>query len=278
MLDGMPYCLDDFHNDTLSLGEFCSCRHLSMDRGISRGMPRDQDLASYAQAMKIILIDGSIDLRNQRIPQTIHEIVAEAYRRGFVNLNMAGLYTLPSPLHQQLWSWRLGLQANYQLPPSPAPSPAPSPPPALAATPATPATSPSPRRNRRLPPPPRTPSPKLPPAHLGSFVYPSLPFPITPRTLPPNRCTTLIMEGVSKFTINLQSTFERFLKENVQLPLWQPPSHLADDTRRHLTGLKIPIISPSSPIPLLLLHNLGQPSHDAHLAKRVEGLFGQESK
>ena len=114
MLDGMPYCLDDFQNDTLSHGEFC--RHLSMDRGISRGMPRDEDLGSYAQAMKILLIDGSIDPTNQRIPQTIHEIVAEAYRRGFVNRNMAGLYTLPSPLHQYLWSWRLEPQANYQLP------------------------------------------------------------------------------------------------------------------------------------------------------------------
>ena len=100
MLNGIPYCLDDFQNDTLSLGEIC--RHLSMDRGIGRGMPKDEDLGSYAQAMKILLIDGSIDLKNQHISQTIREIVKKAYRHGFVNHNKAGLYTLPSPLHQQL--------------------------------------------------------------------------------------------------------------------------------------------------------------------------------
>lgn len=40
-------------------------------------------------------------------------------------------------------------------------------------------------------PPPRTPSPSLDPAHLGSFIYPSLPFPIRPSKLPYNRRTTL---------------------------------------------------------------------------------------
>jgi hypothetical protein len=40
-------------------------------------------------------------------------------------------------------------------------------------------------------PPPRTPSPALDAAHLGTFVYPSLPFPIRPFSLPYNRRTTI---------------------------------------------------------------------------------------
>ena len=85
------------------------------------------------------------------------------------------------------------------------------------------------------------------------------------------------MEDVSKFAIHLRSTFEIFLRDNVQLPLWRPPLDLDDKIRKHLTGLKIPIISSSSPVPLLVLHNLGQPSHDAQLATRVDGLFRPES-
>jgi hypothetical protein len=78
----------------------------------------------------------------------------------------------------------------------------------------------------------------------------------------------IIEKDVKEFQINLRSKFEPFLKENVQLPLWQPPLHLAGETRRHITGLKIPIISSSSQFPLLLLHNLGQPSHDAYALTR----------
>lgn len=39
--------------------------------------------------------------------------------------------------------------------------------------------------------PPRTPSPAIDPVHLGIYVYPSLPFPIRPSSLPYNRRTTL---------------------------------------------------------------------------------------
>ena len=78
--------------------------------------------------------------------------------------------------------------------------------------------------------------------------------------------------------IDLRSRFEIFLKDSVQRPLWQPPLDLADGTRRHITDLKIPIISSVSQLPLLLLHNLGQPSHDAQPAKRVDEHFRLESK
>jgi hypothetical protein len=40
-------------------------------------------------------------------------------------------------------------------------------------------------------PPPRTPSPSLDAVHLGNYVYPNLPFPIYPSSLPYNRRTTL---------------------------------------------------------------------------------------
>jgi hypothetical protein len=102
-------------------------------------------------------------------------------------------------------------------------------------------------------------------------------------TTPPNKGVQLIPytptrdeiieKRVSKFASNLKTTFTNFLKNDVQLPLYDPPSELDDKTRRHITGLKIPIITRSSRVLLLLLHNLGQSSHDANLADRVNGLF-----
>jgi len=80
---------------------------------------------------------------------------------------------------------------------------------------------------------------------------------------------------VELFQDNLQRYFVMFFKDNIQLPLWQPASGLDAATRRHITGLKIPTIS--SQVPLLLLHNLGRPSHDAQLAERVDGLFHPDS-
>lgn len=89
-----------------------------------------------------------------------------------------------------------------------------------------------------------------------------------------------IKGDVSKFENDLRATFERYLRDNTQLPHWQPPSdlNLDDSIRNHIDALKIPIISPRSQFPLLLLHNLGRPSHDAQLAERVDGLFNPGSK
>ena len=70
-------------------------------------------------------------------------------------------------------------------------------------------------------------------------------------------------------------TFEIFLRDNIQLPLWQPSLDLADETRRHITGLKLPVISSLSSFPF---HNLGQPSHDALLANRVDTPFSPGPK
>ena len=78
---------------------------------------------------------------------------------------------------------------------------------------------------------------------------------------------------VNELVEDLRRTFEIYLRDDTQLPLWQPPLGLADRTRRHITDLKLPIIPSSSPLLLLLLHDLGQPSHDSHLAKRINELF-----
>ena len=87
-----------------------------------------------------------------------------------------------------------------------------------------------------------------------------------------------IKDAVNRFANTLRTTFDTFLKGNVQLPLWQPSSELDDHIRRHIADLKIPITTPSSESPTLLLHNLGKPSHDPQLADRVKSLFRPESK
>jgi hypothetical protein len=84
-------------------------------------------------------------------------------------------------------------------------------------------------------------------------------------------------KNITQFESNLRSIFETFFLNDVQLPLWEPPSG-PDAIRSHIAGLKIPIISQGSQFPSLLLHNLGQPSHDAQLAERVDELFRPEQK
>jgi hypothetical protein len=103
-------------------------------------------------------------------------------------------------------------------------------------------------------------------------------------TTPPNQPVSLpqipftptrgerIAKLVAVFETNLRTTLNTFLRNDVQLPLWQPLLG-SDAIRSHIAGLKIPVISPLSQSPLLLLHNLGRPSHDAQLAERVERLF-----
>ena len=105
------------------------------------------------------------------------------------------------------------------------------------------------------------------------FTSATVVIPLTP--VPDN----LIERDLLTITTDLREMFKTFLENNVQLPLWQLPSELAKDlaeeTRSHITGLKIPTISSSSEseVPSLLLHNLGKPSHDAKLVDRISKLF-----
>jgi hypothetical protein len=112
MLKGVTYTLEQFHQDTTSFDEFCE--HLSTDRGIRRGMP--QSPAEYARAMRALLLDGSINNYDKNIAEAIRKTLGKGFLHGFVNQDDDGHYTFPSPLHQQLWSWRLLPQTDYQLP------------------------------------------------------------------------------------------------------------------------------------------------------------------
>ncbi len=112
----------------------------------------------------------------------------------------------------------------------------------------------------------------------AASAQPSTVSPYSPN-LGENITADAIESSINKFTIDLRSTFERFLQSDRQLPLWHPSSGLADEkARRHLIGLQIPFIKPFSEFPLLLLHKLGQSSHDAQLAERVDRLFRLKSK
>jgi hypothetical protein len=112
MLKGNLYSLKEFHQDTASYGEFCE--HLSKDHGIGRGMPLNP--AKYALAMRELLVHGSINPDDNTIDANIQSCLQVGYKRGFVNKDEANLYTFASPLHQQLWSWHLPPQTDYQLP------------------------------------------------------------------------------------------------------------------------------------------------------------------
>src|SRR5260370_6844087 len=107
----------------------------------------------------------------------------------------------------------------------------------------------------------------------AASAQPSTVSPYSPN-LGENITADAIESSINKFTIDLRSTFERFLQSDRQLPLWHPSSGLADEkARRHLIGLQIPFIKPFSEFPFLLLHKLGQSSHHPQLAERIESLF-----
>jgi hypothetical protein len=108
MLAGIPYSLKDFDQANASYDEFC--RNLCHDIG----MPECP--AEYAQAMRALLLHGSIDPRDKSIDADIQSDLEYGYKLGFVNKDEADLYTFASPLHQQLWSWHLPPQIDYQLP------------------------------------------------------------------------------------------------------------------------------------------------------------------
>ena len=118
MLSGVDYKLEDFYQDTLSLDEFC--QHLCLDHWISRGLPAPTSLSQYAPAMRALLYhesissDDSISLKY--VNNDIRLILKNAYKLGFVNKDEADGYTFASPLHRQLWSWRLLPQSDYQFP------------------------------------------------------------------------------------------------------------------------------------------------------------------
>jgi hypothetical protein len=75
---------------------------------------------------------------------------------------------------------------------------------------------------------------------------------------------------MADFESKLNQKFQQIFEKDVQLPLWRPNSG-SDTIQSHITDLKIPYTS--SKHPSLLLHNLGQPSHDPQLATRVSDLF-----
>jgi hypothetical protein len=113
MLNGNLYSLKEFHQDTASYDEFC--KHLSRDDGIAHGLPRNP--AEYAKAMRALLLHGSIHSENKTIDADIRSCLQTCYKHGFVSMDDdAFLYTFPSPLHQQLWSWYLPPPTDYQLP------------------------------------------------------------------------------------------------------------------------------------------------------------------
>jgi hypothetical protein len=81
---------------------------------IQRGTPLEP--ADYAQAMRTLLFLGSINPRDKTIDADIQTCLEDGYKHGFVAKDEADQYIFASPLHQQLWSWRLLPQVDYQLP------------------------------------------------------------------------------------------------------------------------------------------------------------------
>jgi hypothetical protein len=70
----------------------------------------------------------------------------------------------------------------------------------------------------------------------------------------------------------LKTTIGDCLQTGVQLTQWSLKQG-SEEMRSYVAGLGLPASFPSSSFPSLLLHNLGELSHDQLLARRIEGLF-----
>jgi len=87
-----------------------------------------------------------------------------------------------------------------------------------------------------------------------------------------------IEELTKSFVPPLKERINAYLKNHTQLPPWKPQQHQgSDEMQRQIESLKLPARTLSSPFPSLLLHNLGQPSHDPLLAGRIARLFALTS-
>jgi hypothetical protein len=75
----------------------------------------------------------------------------------------------------------------------------------------------------------------------------------------------------------LKAALSMYIEKDTRLPIWQPQSG-SDEIRSHISGLQIPKLSDSSPFPSLLMHGLGQPSHDTQPLERVNKLFRAGSR
>ncbi|PVF95648.1 hypothetical protein CPB86DRAFT_710796 [Serendipita vermifera] len=81
---------------------------------------------------------------------------------------------------------------------------------------------------------------------------------------------------MEKETRDIESAIESYLQDDVQLPHWEPQRG-TPEMRSHIESLKLPASSSSSSsFPSLLLHNLGELSHDRLLPERIKGIFSTE--
>jgi hypothetical protein len=78
---------------------------------------------------------------------------------------------------------------------------------------------------------------------------------------------------VDKSIPSIRKEMERYLGEDVQLPLWELQEDWPVDIREHVSSLKIPKISQSSHDPCLLLHGLGETPLDPDREKVIEKLL-----
>jgi hypothetical protein len=89
--------------------------------------------------------------------------------------------------------------------------------------------------------------------------------------IPPKDMKTIVDKSIP----NIRKEMERYLGEDVQLPLWELQEDWPVDIREHVSSLKIPKISQKSPNPCLLLHGLGETPLDPDREKVIEKLFNQ---
>lgn len=87
---------------------------------------------------------------------------------------------------------------------------------------------------------------------------------------PERRETRTFVHDITDYEPSLRMEISHYLDNDVSLPCFEPYSG-SIEAREHIRNLKIPVILPE--FPSLLLHKLGEPSHDAQLSDRVARLF-----
>ncbi|KAJ4492272.1 hypothetical protein C8R41DRAFT_920038 [Lentinula lateritia] len=87
------------------------------------------------------------------------------------------------------------------------------------------------------------------------------------------------MDEVQRLTCRFKPQMEKFIKDEISLPLWEPTFDLPNlkvpqKHRQFIHDLKIPRArAPHDHLPDMLLHNLGRFQQDEQLKARIQGLF-----
>src|SRR5271170_345004 len=106
MADGRTVTFAEFQSKDLTFQNLN--QYLIMSHTVSRSLTKKRD---YDGTMKRLLLEGPISCHDKD-----KDLFAKASKYGLIELTDRSLYDFPSPLHRQIWSYKLMPSERYKYP------------------------------------------------------------------------------------------------------------------------------------------------------------------